>query len=103
MIPLETENECVDRLTKGKITTLPKTENSEINVPQIIICNKRELYFMIHNLKLFYTIHKFGCIYIYKIYDKKIFYEFQLPVKRNTAAKNVVMKQTWAIIDCYSL
>ena len=39
MLSLETKDECITRLTKGKITSLPKSEN-EVERPTIVRCKK---------------------------------------------------------------
>ena len=40
MLPLETENEAILRLTQGEIICLPKCEKSEVNEPKIVRCQK---------------------------------------------------------------
>ena len=41
MKPLETQDECIQRLTRNKISSLPKTENT-YQAPAIVKCTKRK-------------------------------------------------------------
>ena len=42
MKPLETQDECIQRLTRNKISSLPKTENT-YQAPSIVKCTKRKV------------------------------------------------------------
>ena len=48
MLPLETKDECITRLTKGKICSLPKSETDNQS-PKIVRCRKRNGLYPINN------------------------------------------------------